>query len=156
MYETASQSRSRFALIYENLSPAVANPANGNMPRRSSEMNDSAYSLYYMLTSRSCFTLRGPGRNRDAVGVEVGARGMHWARRAMISKNRYAHNTEQSFWKSYTLNTGSCEATIKQLGSGASVMTTFIPNNPRISFMWALLTNWSNESSKSCREDKNV
>ena len=55
------------------------------------------YGMNYTLTSSSSFVLGGPGKNIQAVGDEIGIREIHWARREIISKNLYAHNTEQSF-----------------------------------------------------------
>lgn len=44
---------------------------------------------------------------------------------------------------------------MKQLGSGSVVVTTFTPNNPRISFMCGPPVKWSSASSKLCNEDRN-
>ncbi len=55
-----------------------------------------SYGMNHTLTSRS-FVLDGPGKNIHAVGEEIGIRVIHCARREMISKNLYAHDTEQSF-----------------------------------------------------------
>jgi len=55
------------------------------------------YGKNHTLTSSSSFVLGGPGKNIQTVGEEIGILEMHSARREIISKNLYAHNTEQIF-----------------------------------------------------------
>ena len=85
------------APVSEMFLQASAILANEKTPKGLSEQK---YGRVCKLTWRLSFVLGGPGRNIHTMGVEVGTREMQRARREMISKNLYAHNTEQSFWKS--------------------------------------------------------
>jgi hypothetical protein len=55
------------------------------------------HGINHILTSSSSLALGGPGKNIQTVGEEIGTLEMHCPRKEMISKNLYAHNTEQIF-----------------------------------------------------------